>query len=230
MKRIITFILVLLLLISAVACNASDSSETTDGDAVTTEDPAGTNAGDETTKKPFDPLEDGTLMEGSEGAYWKINGTKLTFFGEGAFISMAAGFYPWNKYKDEIESVEVSTGVTYLGTYACNGMKALKTVRIEDSSVTDLGMGCFAFATNLESVTLGDALLSIPTECFIDCSSLRTISVPSSLTSIGNNAFLNCTSLESIYYEGSRSEWEAITVGFGNEALLSATVYCTVEE
>ncbi len=90
-------------------------------------------------------------------------------------------------------------------------------------------MGCFAFCRSLERATLGDALGEIPTECFKDCTSLTEVTLPSALSSIGNDAFLNCTSLRAIYFEGSRAEWEAISVGYGNEALLSAEVFCGVE-
>ena len=65
---------------------------------------------------------------------------------------------------------------------------------------------------------------------------MTNVIIPDSVTSIGAEAFFNCTSLKDVYYGGSESQWEQIsidlsppyvddTVENGNAPLLSATIH-----
>lgn len=51
---------------------------------------------------------------------------------------------------------------------------------------------------------------------------LTTITLPASITHIGANTFLNCTSLANVRFLGSLSEWNAISIGAGNDPLTNA--------
>ena len=46
-----------------------------------------------------------------------------------------------------------------------------------------------------------------------------------SVTSIGDDAFYACDSLTSVYYTGTASDWNAITISSDNERLTNATRY-----
>lgn len=56
------------------------------------------------------------------------------------------------------------------------------------------------------------------------------MTIPDSVTSIDNNAFYSCMSLADVYYGGSEAQWDAVTIGSGNDALKSANIhYKTLE-
>lgn len=46
------------------------------------------------------------------------------------------------------------------------------------------------------------------------------------VTSIAKNAFANCSALKVIFYHGTVAEWKQISIGTGNEELLSLSVVC----
>ncbi|MBE6630086.1 MAG: hypothetical protein E7624_04475 [Ruminococcaceae bacterium] len=66
---------------------------------------------------------------------------------------------------------------------------------------------------------------SIGNYAFQDCSSLWSITIPNSMAHIGNYAFYRCGSV-SIYYGGTISSWDSISIFLGNTVLCnSATRY-----
>ena len=77
----------------------------------------------------------------------------------------------------------------------------------------------------VSTITLGSGIASISNSAFSDCSLLSSVSVPDSVVSIGDNAFSGCSSLTDVYYSGTATEWNAITVGSGNECLIGATIH-----
>ena len=60
---------------------------------------------------------------------------------------------------------------------------------------------------------------------FAENHTIEAISIPTSVTYIGESAFENCANLKDVYYEGTRSQWNNIYVGNGNEALLTANIH-----
>ena len=47
------------------------------------------------------------------------------------------------------------------------------------------------------------------------------------MTSIGSYAFYDCTNLANVYYSGSQSDWNKITIGDYNECLTNAALHCS---
>ena len=226
MKRFFALTLVCILLLCAVSCGSSDPVETTDSPETTSGDVGGTDVGDETTYKPYNPLEDGMLLGGTDGVYWRLKDGILSVFGEGDAALPASGTYPWASYADSVREISIGMGVTSIGANAFAGFSSVTRVWIEDGSVTSIGAGTFSGCSALSYAKLGDALTEIPAECFSGCSALAGVAIPSATSAIGNDAFLGCTALESVGFEGTLEDWQAITIGSGNEALLLAEVHC----
>jgi hypothetical protein len=76
------------------------------------------------------------------------------------------------------------------------GSSTLYSIIIPDSVLT-LGIFCFSYCSNLNSITLGSNLTTFGDGCF-NYSSLSLITIPSSVITIGNNVFTGCGSLLTI--------------------------------
>lgn len=55
---------------------------------------------------------------------------------------------------------------------------------------------------------------------------IKELTIPASVTSFSANAFEYCDELTNVYYEGSESQWSEINIGYGNDYLLEANIYC----
>ena len=81
----------------------------------------------------------------------------------------------------------------------------------------------FRNCTGLTSVTIPDGVTSIGYEAFRGCTGLTSITIPDSVTSIESDAFEDCRSLQTVYYGGTQSQWNNISIGSNNSYLTSAT-------
>lgn len=137
----------------------------------------------------------------------------VTSIGETAFFSC-----------DTLQSVTIGDNVKSIGNEAFGSCGSLTSVTIGDS-VMSIGAAAFAFCDSLQSVTVPDSVTSIGEAAFRYCDSLQSVTISDSVTSIGNNAFYSCTSLTDVYYGGTESQWNAISIGSDNEALTDATIH-----
>ena len=108
---------------------------------------------------------------------------------------------------------------------------SIRSITIDDGITS---IGDFAFSESRTSeATLTVTVVRIPNNCntigryaFSDCTSLQTIEIPSATTSIKQGAFDNCSRLRDVYYEGSKSSWNRISVASDNDYLEDARVSC----
>ena len=92
-------------------------------------------------------------------------------------------------------------------------------------SVTSIGEGAFYECYSLTSVVIGGSVTSIGWQAFYDCRSLTSVVIPDSVTSIVEAAFYECNNLGIVYYKGTQSEWNQITIDSWNDSLIIATRY-----
>ena len=125
---------------------------------------------------------------------------------------------------DSLINVTMGNGVTSIGSYAFSGCSSLTSIIIPNS-VKSIGEGAFRFCDSLTKVAISNSVTSIGKDVFYGCGSLTEVTMPNSITSIGDGAFEFCFGLKSVYYKGTSSGWNDITIGSDNECLTSATTY-----
>ena len=81
----------------------------------------------------------------------------------------------------------------------------------------------FEYNTNLTSVILGKGVSTIGDWAFLECSNLKSITIQNNITTIGEVAFYDCVNLENVYYTGSESDKQNISILDNNDCLINAT-------
>ena len=104
---------------------------------------------------------------------------------------------PIAAWTNMIDSVNIGSGVTSIGSNAFRNCYSLASITIP-SSVTSIGSQAFRDCKSLASITIPSGVTSIGDSVFQYCYSLASITIPNSVTSIGTYAFYNCYSLISI--------------------------------
>lgn len=111
---------------------------------------------------------------------------------------------------NKIRSLTIAEGVQSIGAYAFQ--KCGENNIVIPGSVKTIGN--YAFWTGaIVTITLSSGLEVIGEGAFATLPSLKSIKIPATVTSIGKWGFNGCTQLATIEYEGTKSQWNAITKG-----------------
>lgn len=122
-----------------------------------------------------------------------------------------------------LTSIEIPDSVTSIGAAAFEDCCLLIAVRIPDS-VRSIGGDAFRGCDRLTAVDISSNVTSIGEGTFAFCGSLADVKIPAGVTRIESGAFSGCSRLAEVSYSGTEEQWEAISVGDGNEALLQAAI------
>ncbi len=114
--------------------------------------------------------------------------------------------------------------VTNIGKMAFRDCSSLTSVTIP-SSVTIIDENAFDGCTGLTKLTIPDSVINIGEVAFLNCNSLTSITISTSVTRIGMSAFLGCENLKDVYYTGTETEWNQISIGEYNDSLLYTNIH-----
>ena len=123
----------------------------------------------------------------------------------------------------KLSNIEIPNSVKRIGELAFEYCRSLENITIPNS-VTNIDACAFFGCTGLTSVEIPNSVTNIGAKAFESCTNLTSIEIPSSVKNIGEQAFGYCTNLKNVYYTGTEEEWNAITKGSYNEALINATI------
>ena len=126
---------------------------------------------------------------------WTFNpaSNELTISGTGTMDDYPGSNYPgWYAHRENVTSVSIGNGVTYIGEYAFYNMSALEQVTI-GSSVTGIGSYAFQNCPNLTEVTVPSGVTAIGNGGFRECSSLTRATILNPDCAFGSSVFTNCS-------------------------------------
>ena len=84
---------------------------------------------------------------------------------------------PWKAFANEIESVTIGNGITYVGSNTFAHCPSISSVTLPTSGIYEIGPGAFADCTSLESIDIPMSINTIGNQAFAGCSSLATVSI-----------------------------------------------------
>ena len=192
----------------------------------------------DTTKNFF-----GYIFGGSSHSY---NGSVIPSTLKTLIITEPIDIYRDNFYNCPFETLVLPEGLTKTGAWICKSCKNLKNVTLPSTlteitagafsscsaleyidipaKVTTIGIDAFSYCSSLKEFTFPSGVKTITNSCFQYDSKLKKVFIPKSVTKIDERAFNGCTALTDIYYEGTSSQWSAISKSTSyNAPLTSAT-------
>ncbi len=120
-----------------------------------------------------------------------------------------------------LTSVVIPDSVTKIGRQAFFACSDLATVVIP-GSVASIGDQAFYDCRSLTNLIISEGVAKIEEGAFERCGKLGKLWLPRTVTFIDYDAFSGCDNLKNVYYSGSNSDWNAITIEDGNAALENA--------
>lgn len=129
---------------------------------------------------------------------WVLDGDTgaLTVVGSGAIPSYRYSHAPWYEYRESVQKIVVSEGITEVGERAFYWCTTCTEVVLPES-LTAIREYAFNNLRALQSITLPSKLKTIEFCAFSECTALKSITLPDSVTTVESNAFSNCYELTS---------------------------------
>lgn len=113
------------------------------------------------------------------------------------------------QFCENLTSVTIPDGVTYIGSFAFDGCKSLTNITLPEG-LTRIFSSAFSGCRSLTSITLPESLTLIYNYAFSGCSNLTGIRIPAGVGYIGTAPFSGCSSLASIEVEAGNTKYHAV--------------------
>lgn len=153
------------------------------------------------------------IGHGAFEAAWNLLEIKLpdglTKIGTNAFFKTV----PFNDKDNFIN------GCFYLGNHLIVVKDETMTTCTVRNGTKTIADGAFVMPNKIEKIILPEGLEYIGDSAFGWCETLKSVAIPKSLVKIDNSAFMECGSITNVYYTGSSTDREKITIGTQNADL-----------
>ena len=137
----------------------------------------------------------------------------IDYIGEGVF-----------EYCSSLTSVVIPEGVTSIDSHAFYYCTNLASVVIPEG-VTHIGSYAFSDCWDITSIVIPDSVTYIDSYAFLDCGYLTTVILGSGVEYINYCAFEGCSDISDVYYKGTKSDWDTISISSWNTYLTDAKRY-----
>ncbi len=115
----------------------------------------------------------------------------------------------------EMRETKDGKGYEVIGKGTCEDTVLIIPSTYNGKPVVEIGSAAFMGQDNLSAVYLPEGLVTVDDMAFRGCSGLKTVSIPKTLKNIGMSAFKGATSLTKFIYNGTLTEWTALTTAAG---------------
>jgi hypothetical protein len=211
MKKLITIVLALTLVLTLAACSGNggsndsttpSASHTPDGNNSSTPN----SGGDNQTAAPPVILEENPASDFEYVNNADLDGVEITRYigtAERVRIPTAIEGHPVVSIGDYalqyslFVELQIPDSVTNIGDFAISQCRELSSIIIPDN-VTNIGVGAFSLCTGLTNVTIGKSVTKIGNSAFDSCTGLTSVVIPDSVTMIGSSVFQDCTGLTNV--------------------------------
>ena len=139
-----------------------------------------------------------------------------------------------------LTEIQIPDSVTDIGFHAfvsCENLSRVNIwdlqawcqIRFEDESSNPLSNGAVLYLNGqkIQDMVIPDGTTQIGNYAFLGQKSIYTVTVPASVTAIGNYAFARCEGITDVYYLGTETQWNQISIGSDNYWLLEADLHFT---
>ncbi|WP_295153640.1 leucine-rich repeat domain-containing protein, partial [uncultured Ruminococcus sp.] len=123
-----------------------------------------------------------------------------------------------------LTSAEISDSVAEIGAFSFSFNPNLKGVKLS-KGLKCISYGAFHRCTGLEGIEIPESVDTIDYVAFSGCTGLSSVKLPASVKTIGFGAFVECENLTDVYYNGSKKQWDAVSIDDYNPSLLSAKIH-----
>ena len=139
----------------------------------------------------------------------------------------------------KVESITISDTVEKIGERAFMNMGGLESITVDSSNPyfsSEDGVLfnkaktvlCFYPASKSNNTyNVINTVKEIEPYAFVNAEKVVVINLPGGLTKIGNRAFSSAKNIQMVNFNGTKAQWNSISVGVGNDYLTGANIYCT---
>ena len=133
-----------------------------------------------------------------------------------------------------LKRITIGSGIVNISCSAFNGCTEIESITVAKENTKYHSNGNCIIETQSKTLFFGCRNSVIPSDnsvtkigdnAFFGCKNLTYIVIPSSVTEIGDKAFYNCENLKTIYYNGTKEQWNNVSVKSGNTCINEQSVY-----
>ena len=123
-----------------------------------------------------------------------------------------------------LKEVVIGDNITTIGSYAFDGCTELSSITIPES-VSKINSYAFR-GTGLKNIKIPEGVITIGDYAFTSCLKLEYILIDgTTLKTVGKNVTSSCPQARRIYYKGTITEWNAISINSTNAAPFNQLPY-----